>query len=74
VVGGRIPVVALPSVTKPEDLEESYSVTKVLELAYRMGLPSRAEYRKLLRVGRITPESRNYAVCGPTFSGRGVDQ
>jgi hypothetical protein len=39
----------LPPVTKPEDLEEGYSTTHMLELAYRMGLLSRIEYRKLLR-------------------------
>ena len=39
----------LPPITRAEDLEETYTTTKLLDLAYRMGLLTRAEYRKLLR-------------------------
>ena len=39
----------LSSVTKPEDVLESYSTSNVLDLAYRMGLLSRPEWRRLQR-------------------------
>lgn len=39
----------LPSVSKQEDIE-SLSASRVLDLSYRMGLLTRPEYRKLLRV------------------------
>ncbi|MZR32199.1 hypothetical protein [Sneathiella litorea] len=38
----------LPPISKAEDIE-SYSTSKVIDLAYRMGLLSRPEWRKLLR-------------------------
>jgi len=38
----------LPPVTKAEDIEE-YSVLRVIDLSYRMGLLSRPEYKRLLR-------------------------
>ena len=40
----------MPPVTKPEDILESYSTTSVLNLAYRMGILSRPEWRRLDRV------------------------
>ena len=42
----------LPPVGKPEDIE-NYSSKNTLELAYRMGLLSRSEYRKLSRCYEI---------------------
>lgn len=39
----------LPSISKQEDVE-SLSASRVLDLSYRMGLLTRPEYRKLLRV------------------------
>src|SRR5690606_22502220 len=39
----------LPPVQKPEDVE-SYSTSRIIELAYRMGLLSRPQWRRLLRV------------------------
>jgi hypothetical protein len=39
----------LPPVTKPDDVLENYSTTNTLELAYRMGLLSRPEWRRLMR-------------------------
>lgn len=38
----------LPPVTKAEDVEE-YSVLRIINLSYRMGLLSRPEYKRLLR-------------------------
>ncbi len=38
----------LPPVTKAEDIEE-YSVLRIIDLSYRMGLLSRPEYKRLLR-------------------------
>src|SRR5712692_9933620 len=38
----------LPPVTKAEDVEE-YSVLRIIDLSYRMGLLSRPEYKRLLR-------------------------
>lgn len=38
----------LPPVTKAEDIEE-YSVLRIIDLAYRMGLISRPEYKRILR-------------------------
>lgn len=38
----------LPPVTKSEDIEE-YSVLRIIDLSYRMGLLSRTEYKRLLR-------------------------
>lgn len=39
----------LPPVTKPDDVLENYSTTNTLDLAYRMGLLSRPEWRRLMR-------------------------
>lgn len=38
----------LPPISKPEDVE-SYSTSKIIELAYRMGLLSRPDWRRILR-------------------------
>jgi hypothetical protein len=38
----------LPPVTKAEDIEE-YSVLRIIDLSYRMGLLSRPEYKRILR-------------------------
>ncbi|MDE1516057.1 hypothetical protein PUN32_13765 [Vibrio sp. dsl-7] len=38
----------LPPVSKHEDIE-NYSVSRIIDLAYRMGLLSRPEYRRILR-------------------------
>ncbi|HPC43033.1 MAG TPA: hypothetical protein PLD91_19110 [Spirochaetota bacterium] len=40
---------ALPRASKPEDIE-NYSVSRTIELAYYMGLLSRPEWRRMLRV------------------------
>ncbi len=42
----------LPPVDRAEDVEE-YSTSKLIELAYRMGLLSRAEWRRFSRVYEI---------------------
>lgn len=39
----------LPPITKNEDIMDGYSATNVLELAYRMGLLSRPEWKRLRR-------------------------
>lgn len=39
----------LPPVTKSDDVLESYSTTNTLDLAYRMGLLRRPEWRRLVR-------------------------
>jgi len=38
----------LPSITKAEDIEE-YSVLRLIDLSYRIGILSRTEYKRLLR-------------------------
>jgi hypothetical protein len=40
----------LPPINDEEDILENYNVSKLIELAYRMGLLSRPEYRRLCRV------------------------
>lgn len=40
----------LPKVSNEEDIIEKYDTSKLITLAYRMGLLSRAEYRKIVRV------------------------
>jgi len=40
---------SLPSVTKTEDIIESYSTAHIIDLAYRMGLLSRSEWRRVRR-------------------------
>jgi len=42
----------LPPISKPEDVEE-YSTSKLIDLVYRMGILSRAEWRRLARVYEI---------------------
>src|ERR1700719_3480894 len=42
----------LPSVTNPDDVE-SYPTAKLIDLAYRMGLLSRAEWRRVCRCYEI---------------------
>lgn len=42
----------LPPIEKPDDIEE-YSTSKLIDLAYRMGLLSRPEWRRLARVYEI---------------------
>lgn len=39
----------LPPVTKPEDVLEGYSTSSTIDLAYRMGLLSRPEWRRVRR-------------------------
>lgn len=39
----------LPPISKPEDVLESYSTSTVIDLAYRMGLLSRPEWRRVRR-------------------------
>jgi len=39
----------LPPVTKPDDVLENYSTTNTIDLAYRMGLLTRPEWRRLMR-------------------------
>lgn len=39
----------MPPITKPEDVE-NYTVSRIIDLAYRMGLLTRPEWRRLLRV------------------------
>lgn len=38
----------LPQISKPEDIED-YSVLRIIDLSYRMGLLSRPEWRRILR-------------------------
>jgi len=40
----------LPPITDDEDILEQYNPSKVIELAYRMGLLSRPEYKRICRV------------------------
>lgn len=49
IAGDAAKIHKLPSISKQEDVE-SLSASRVLELSYRMGLLTRPEYRKLLRV------------------------
>ncbi len=39
----------LPSLKRPEDILDAYSVTHVIDLSYRMGLLSRPDWRRLTR-------------------------
>lgn len=39
----------LPAVTKPEDILDTYNTAHIINLAYRMGILSRAEWRRLQR-------------------------
>jgi len=39
----------MPAISKPEDVE-NYTVSRIIDLAYRMGLLTRPEWRRLLRV------------------------
>jgi len=39
----------LPPVTNEEDILENYSTTKIIELAYRIGILSRTEFKKIRR-------------------------
>jgi hypothetical protein len=41
---------ALPKVSNEEDITERYDTSKLITLAHRMGLLSRPEYRKIMRV------------------------
>lgn len=43
----------LPPITKADDVLENYSATNTLDLAYRMGLVSRPEWRRLQRAYEI---------------------
>jgi len=43
----------LPSVGKPEDILDTYSVSHIIDLAYRMGLLSRPEWRRVTRCYEI---------------------
>jgi hypothetical protein len=43
----------LPSVHKPEDILDTYSVSHAIDLAYRMGLLSRPEWRRVTRCYEI---------------------
>jgi hypothetical protein len=43
----------LPSVGKPEDVLETYSVSHIIDLSYRMGLLSRPEWRRVSRCYEI---------------------
>src|SRR5438105_11248097 len=43
----------LPPITKAEDVLENYSTTNTLALAYRMGLVTRPEWRRLQRAYEI---------------------
>lgn len=49
IAGEAAKIHKLPSISKQEDVE-SLSASRVLDLSYRMGLLTRPEYRKLLRV------------------------
>jgi len=40
----------LPVIISEEDITERYDTTKIINLAYRMGLVSRPEFRKIMRV------------------------
>ncbi|RLA87383.1 MAG: hypothetical protein DRG40_00515 [Deltaproteobacteria bacterium] len=43
----------LPPVTRPEDVLENYSTARVIDLAYRMGILTRPEWRRLMRCYEI---------------------
>ena len=43
----------LPSITRPEDVSENYTPSKVIDLAYRIGILSRPEWRKIKRCYEI---------------------
>jgi hypothetical protein len=47
----------LPPITKAEDVLENYSTTNTLTLAYRMGLVTRPEWRRLQRAYGAGPGS-----------------
>lgn len=66
----------LPPVTKADDVLENYSTTNTLELAYRMGLLRRPEWRRLVRAYDIRRDLEHeddeyeaqYADCIYVFS------
>ncbi len=66
----------LPPVTKADDVLESYSTTHTLDLAYRMGLLRRSEWRRLVRAYDIRKDLEHeddeyeaqYADCIYVFS------
>jgi len=43
----------LPSIAKSEDITENYSTARIIDLAYRMGLLTRPEWRKIRRCYEI---------------------
>jgi len=43
----------LPSITKPEDITENYTTARIIDLAYRMGILTRPEWRKITRCYEI---------------------
>lgn len=43
----------LPAIQQPEDILENYSVTRIIDLSYRMGLLSRPDWRRLKRAYEI---------------------
>ena len=43
----------LPSISKPEDISENYTTARIIDLAYRMGILARSEWRRIRRCYEI---------------------
>jgi hypothetical protein len=54
----------LPSIAKEEDISENYTVSRIIDLAYRIGILSRPEWKKLVRCydirGDLEHEDQEY--------------
>jgi hypothetical protein len=54
----------LPSITKEEDVSENYTVSRIIDLAYRIGILARPEWKKIVRCydirGDLEHEDQEY--------------
>jgi hypothetical protein len=54
----------LPSITKDEDISENYTVSRIIDLAYRIGILTRPEWKKIVRCydirGDLEHEDQEY--------------
>lgn len=54
----------LPSIAKEEDISENYTVSRIIDLAYRIGILSRPEWKKIVRCydirGDLEHEDQEY--------------
>jgi hypothetical protein len=54
----------LPSITKEEDVSENYTVARIIDLAYRIGILARPEWKKIVRCydirGDLEHEDQEY--------------